>query len=275
MVYYAIENHLAGTDVTISSSSEDTLYVLENLYNRRPSKPFRFTGLGAGGNPEWICVEFDAPKTTNLAAVFNHNLTVLGGGAASIYVKADDGTCGGANWAAPDYSHDLNNHMIADWNDLYHILNETRLSFRLEVIDSSNIDGYLEIGEFFLGNYIALSTARLKPGRVESPKLYRAANVTHYGQHWTEAFSESITLDLVVQNLNDPATVDAVRKMIFDIHANGDRFVIIPDHYFPFIYYVHLENDGGFMNQIIRGQDCELTAWTFNLRTLTKGIALL
>ncbi len=67
MIYYAIENLLARSNTAISSSSEDALYVAENLYNKRPSKPFRFTGVGLAGVPEWVCVEFEAP--TRVTAV--------------------------------------------------------------------------------------------------------------------------------------------------------------------------------------------------------------
>lgn len=275
MILYATENYLAGTDVTISASSEDPLYVLENLYNRRPSKPFRFTGIGSAGNPEWICAEFDAPKRITLAAVFNHNLTTLPESIDELTLEADDAGCSGATWGAPDYAHALKPHLVADWNDLYARLDETRLSWYLAAIDSLSPAAFIEIGELFLGQAIALSSAYLQPGRQESPRLYRAANVTHYGQHWTEAYSESITLDLTIKNLNNPAQVDAVRKMILAIHGADGKFVIIPDPATPFIYYAHLENDGGFMSQLMRGPTCELTQWSLQLRTLTKGISLL
>lgn len=277
MVLYAIDNFLAGTDVAVISSSEDTLYVLENLWNRRPSKPFRFTGHGSVGNPEWVCAEFDAPKNVTIAALFNHNLTALTGGNDALVLKACDDPCavsGGCDWATPDYSHSLQDRLIDHWNDLYHVIDETRLSYRLEVIDESN-PVEVELGEFFLGELTELDSARLSPGRVESPTLYRFLNVTPYGQHWAESLSNSVSLSLTVTNLNDPAQVDAVRVMIEAVHANGGRFVIVPNDAFPFVYYVFLENDGGFMRQIFRGSDCELLEWTFELRTLTKGISLL
>lgn len=280
MLYYSIANYLAGTDVTISVSSEDALYVQEWLYNKRPSKPFRFTGHGTAGNPEYICIEFDAPKLVEIAALFNHNLTALAAANDEVTFKGCDDPCdlsgsGACDWDTPDYEHDLKPHLVTGWNDVYHVLSQTRLAYRFDFIDSTNADGYVEVGEAFLGALGALSTAHLKPGRAESPQLYRAANVTPYGQHWTEAFSHSVTLDLTVTNLNDPATVDAVRTMLLAVHANGGVFVVVPNHRFPFVYYVHLESDGGFMAQVVRGQDCEWSEWTFNLRTLTKGIVLL
>lgn len=280
MLYYALENHLAGTDVTLSASSEDTLYVLENLYNARPSKPFRFTGIGTPGDPEWICAEFDAPKTVTLAAIFNHNLTALLDSADDLTLKGCDGACesgssGACNWAAPDFSLDLSGRLVTDWNDLYSFLNQTRLSWRLEAIDLNNPDGYIEIGELFLGEHTALANARLQPGRSEGPALFGAKNKTPYGQHWDLAYSKAINLELQVWNLGDPNTVDAVRLMIEQIHDSGGRLVIIPNERHPFVYYAALENTEGFMSQIVRGLTCELTSWTFQLQTLTKGIRLL
>jgi hypothetical protein len=274
MVLYAINNFLAGDDVVITSSSEDALYVHENLYNERPSKPFRFTGHGAVGNPEWICAEFDAPKQVMLAAIFNHNLTTLGGANDILLLKGCASGCGVCTWATPAWSLSLKDRLISGWNDLYRLINEIHLAYRLEIIDALN-PAAVELGEVFLGEYTALSSARLSPGRAESPQLHRFLNVTPYGQHWAESLADSITLNLTVSNLNNPAQVDAVRQMILAIHANNGRFVIIPDHTFPFAYYVFLENDGGFMRQIVRGPECELLEWTFQLRTLTKGINLL
>jgi|WetSurSiteA1Bulk_404760.scaffolds.fasta_scaffold00434_19 hypothetical protein len=275
MILYAIDNYLAGSDVAaITSSSEDALYQLEYLYDERPSKPFRFTGIGSAGNPEWVCIEFDDPKKITIAALFNHNLIGTSSNDELLLQGCDDG-CSACDWDNPDFEIDLSSRMIAEWNDLYQLINQTRAAYRLQIIDGDNADGFIEIGDFFLGEYEQLANARLEPGRAESPKLYRFANITPYGQHWTEALSYSITLELRIASLNDPAQLDAVRSMIMRIHDNNGRFVIIPNHLFPFAYYVHLENDSDFMAQFARGLDCEVSEWSLSLRTLTKGIALL
>jgi len=57
---YAIENQI-DVDTLCCVSSEDSTYLMEYLYNQRPSMPFRFTGSGSVGNPEWICIDF--PET--------------------------------------------------------------------------------------------------------------------------------------------------------------------------------------------------------------------
>ncbi len=279
MFYYAVDNLLAGDDVVLSSSSEDALYVLENLHNGRPSKPFRFAGVGAPADPEWVCAEFDAPKRATLAAVFNHNLSLASSNDALV-LKACDGGCESAasapcDWSLPDFSLDLSGRLVENWNDLFSFLDETRLSWRLEAVDEDNGDGYVELGEWFLGVRSALSSAKLQPGRAEGPRLYGPANKTAYGQHWPLSFARTATLELTLWNLNDPSTVDAVRRMIEAAHENNGRLVLVPSPRHPFVYYVHIENTEGFMAQIIRGLDRELTSWTLQLETLARGIRLL
>ncbi|OGD09400.1 MAG: hypothetical protein A2Y86_05295 [Candidatus Aminicenantes bacterium RBG_13_62_12] len=63
--------------------------------------------------------------------------------------------------------------------------------------------------------------------------------------------------------------------MIEAAHANNGRLVFVPAPRHPFVYYVHLENTEGFMAQILRGLNCELTSWTLQLETLARGIRLL
>jgi hypothetical protein len=275
MIYYAIENFLAGDDAAISTSSEDTLYVKENLYNVRPSKPFRFTGIGAAGAPEWICVEFDAAKRVTILGIFNHNFDLSGSG-SELSIKGSDTGCDESvtDWDIPDYEHDISDRITANWNDLYERLDQTRLAFRVDVIDPANDDN-VEIGELFLGLATELNAAHLAPGRAESPALYRSFNQTWYGQHWIEALSASLSMELRITNQNDPRQVDALRMMVLAIHAAGSKFLVVPNHLHPFVYYVALENGDQFMAQIARGIECEESEWTLSLRTLTKGIALL
>lgn len=278
MIYYAIDNLLADEDTLISASSEDSLYIIENLFNRRPSKPFRFTGDGAVGSPEWLCIELLNPAQVTLASIFNHNLS-LGSSGDDVVLKACDGGCGSASgdcdWDSPDYGESLSDRIVANHNDLYKTLDQTRLSFRFEFIDSANPDGYVEIGELFLGSYVPLLNAHLSPGRKESPEFFRFKNETPYGQIWSESLSYNLTLELTIKNVGSPSQVDDLRKMLLAIHANSGVFVIIPNHRFPFAHYVFLENERGFASQLVGGLTCKLDEYTLTLRTLTKGISLL
>jgi len=274
MIYYATANLLAGDDVTITGSSEDALYVFENIYNRRPSKPFRFTGIGSAGNPEWLAFEFDAAKGVSLLGIFNHNMTALAGIDDALVLKGSATTAALQNWASPPWSIDLKGRIVSGWNDIYQALDLAYRTYRLEVIDTAQTAGYVELGEVMLAEYTALANARVQPGRQESPELHWIRNKTAFGQHWNEPLAHSVKLTLEIWNLNNPAQVDSVRTMITAIHAAGGQFVIVPNPSLPFAYYVVLANDGGFMQSVARGLTSEVSAWTLELETLTKGIIL-
>lgn len=277
-ILYLTDNLITGTDATLLSSSEDSLYVLENLSDypnyARPSKPFRTTGIGSAGNPEYLAVEFDAAKAVTFFGLFNHNLTALSGVNDALLLKGSSLAHAAANWAAPDFSLDLEDRLVSGWNDLYKSVSYNSRTYRLEMIDTANAYGYLEVGDFVFGNYTALSNARLQPGRRESPVFYRAKNVTPYGQDWNESYSDSVTLDLEIWNANNPAQIDAVRTMLKAIQDAGGHFIIVPDSNAKWCYYVALKNDGGFMQSIARGDTAEVSAWTLELETLVKGVCL-
>lgn len=274
-ILYLTENLLAGNDVTITSSSEDALYVLENLYCGRPSKPFRFAGIGSPGNPEWIACQFAAAKAVNFVGIFNHNLTALATAGDSLRLKGSPLAAGAADWSSPAWNLDLSDRLITGWNDLYRKISENYKTYRLEVIDQVQESAFVELGELVLGVATKISSAYIQPERRESPQLARVKNVTPYGQHWMESLAHSVTLNLQVWNGNDIATIDSLRTMILAIHNAGGKFVLVPNDGQKWAYYVALENDGGFMDSVARGDVSEVSSWTLELRTLTRGISLL
>jgi len=276
-IYIATVNYLDDASFCCVSS-EDTLYIAENLYNARPSKPFRFTGNGAIGAPEWICIQFAASQRITLVGIFNHNLTDLGVAGDSLILKGCDDPCedsGACDWDGSGvYPIDMEPRLLAVWNDLYQILDESYLSWRVEFIDQSNPFA-IEIGELFLSEYEEITNAHLQPGREESPILFRRRTDTDYGQHWSKSLAYAQKLNIKIKNINDPAQVDQLQRIILEIHEAEGKCVIIPNSRFKFAYYAYLENEANFTAQITRGTTCELKEWTLQFRTLTKGIALL
>jgi hypothetical protein len=273
-ILYVTQNLLAGNDVAITASSEDVLYVIENLYNKRPSKPFRFTGKGAAGAPEWVACEFTAAKVVNFFGLFNHNLTALVGANDALILKGSATTAALQDWANPPWSLDLKSRLITGWNDLYQAINQNYRTYRLEAIDTAQPLAFVEIGELVLAQSVELPDAHITPNRRESPELTRIMNITPYGQHWLESLSHSVSLNLEIVNMSDPRQIDAVRTMILAIHAAGGQFILVPNSNAKFAYYAVLKNDGGFMTSIARGDIAEVTAWTLELETLVKGILL-
>lgn len=92
---YVIENFISS-DTPLYASSENAAewVALSNLYNKRPSKPFRFEGQGTPAVPEWLCVDLLEAKQVTFCGVCNHNL-LLGGSADRLYIQSCANPCRG------------------------------------------------------------------------------------------------------------------------------------------------------------------------------------
>jgi hypothetical protein len=287
---YAITNFI-NSGTPLYASSEDSLYVLENLYNIRPSKPYRSTGLGpySGGVPDWICVDLGSAKSPNFVGVFNHNIG-LGQSGDLFRLLGCSSDCPGQSGAClwddpyatggPECVIDLSDRIIEEKC----IFNNSCKTFncglplqywRLEVIDSGNPDGYIEIGEWFLGTLQSFTKARLQPGRADGPVFFEGTSTTYYGQIWSHYFSEAEEFSISIKNINDPTQVSEMRCFLSDVKQAGGKFIFIPDDTYKFCYYVYMSNLSGFGQQIVKAQCGELYEWKIELRTLVKGVTLL
>lgn len=276
MILYVIENFI-NEYTPLTSSSEDATYVLENLYNVRPSKPFRFTGQGSFGNPEWVCVDLLMDRQVTFCGIFNHNLD-FSESAGLLDLKAANFPCrgesGAGNWNSPGFEESLLPNVISDFRNLCDRFNYTERWWDIDVIDQGN-PYPIQFGEWVLGVWTALPNSRLQPTTERSPILATSKNITHYGQVWSNAYSEQENLSLIIKNIGDPQQIREMKLFLQEIKENNLNFVIIPNHLEPFCYYVTLMNESDFRSQIVRGTDEELEEWTMQLRTMTEGIALL
>lgn len=274
---YVITN-LVNSDTLDSVSSEDPVYVQENLYNVRPSFPFRFTGLGSVGNPEWICVEFPIPRKLTFVGLFNTNF-VRNHHSDVLKLKGCDTGCGsgGCNWDAPDFELNLLDRWTANHLNLYSKLAERRLGWRLDVINSRNPDSYLEIGDYVLGNWSKFSkNVHLQPGRDDGPVFEMGNQRTYYGQDWTNYRSESEQFfEMKFVNTGDVQVVDEFKVFLTAVMNQGGKFVLIPDDSTPFAYYVMIVNMDDFARRVMYGLTGEVREWDITLKTLTEGIVLI
>jgi len=279
---YVIEN-LVDLSSLCCVSSEDPVYTMENLYCERPSKPMRFTGVGAAGNPEWICVTLASGQPVSFVGIFNHNLSAMVAAGDELRLKGCDGGCpvsGAASgaicdWDIPNYELDLQPRLVTNFNNLYRKLLKTFLSWRLDIIDQNNADGYIEIGEFVLGERHAFSRhVHLQPGRADGPIFNMGNRKTFYGQDWSVYLSDQERMVLRFKNLNNPNTYDEFHHFLRTVQRNSGRFILIPDDDHPFCYYFQIENPSDYSQLLIHGIQ-ELREQQISLITLTKGIRLL
>jgi len=289
MINYAIENYL-NSDCSLYASSEFSPYVVENVYNVRPSKPLRFEGIGVapGEVPEWICAELPYARRPNFTAIFNHNLTTLVNSTDVLMFQACDLGCPPASGFCPwdlysasggaDFNLSLADRIHADFNNLcsgeFDLLRDYQ-NFRWAFIDSLNTKAFLEIGEVFLGELRSFSNAKLQPGRKDGPEFFEGTKVTTHGQIWSAYFGEAEGFKIEIINKNDPNQVSELRAFLSEVKRAGGKFVFIPSDSFNFCFYVYIRNLNNFGSQIVKGFEQEVYSWTLDLRTLTKGIALL
>jgi len=255
---YAI-NNLINLNTLVATSTEDPVYVKEWLYDRRPSRPFRFTVKTA----QWIKVNLGAPMQITLAALFNHNLQDA---VSSVLLEADNA---GA-WPPGCYQQAMT------WRaeDQRLLLNQTYQWWRLAVSDATNSEN-LQVGDFFLGNWQKFAYGKVQPGRADGPVLHRSTYTTPYGQLWSSYFGKSGRFEIRIRNLSSAAQVDELQTFIEAVAAAGGTFVFMPRDTLPHVYYVFLENEEAFAQQIVAGPTEELRDWSLRLRVLNKGITLL
>jgi len=306
---YVLENFINNYSF-LYSYSEHELYVLENLYNERPSWPYRTRGVGASGTPEWICVDLGTysgvQHDVTFVGLFNHNLSTplnIAGGDLLTLRGCDEGcpgVSGACDWEQTGICYtDLTTmptdacgdactgtQPIADFRNLYHKVDcaPGHQYWLLEMIDQNNTDGYIEIGELVLGRWSEFhrgsvsghdNWVRLSPGRADGPEFYMGKQRTHYGQDWVTYYSDSERFELTFTNMNDACVVDEVHAFLRTVQLSGGKFIIVPDDTKPFCYYVVIENLRDYADRLIYGGGKELREWRLELKTLTQGIRLL
>jgi len=240
-------------------STEDTVYTVDKLYNKRPSYPFRFT---AKAN-QYIKIAFSTPRAVTFAGIFNHNL--LSTATIDLQASTDDITyvyvsfLGGANWRK---------------GDLYKTLEATYKYFKLQISDPAN-PSIPQIGELVLGNGNYFENAWVQPGRSDGPVIHASNNITHYGQDWSNYYSDAEAFSITLKNLNDPNLEDDLQTFLKAVWAENDgKFIIVPDHRRPHVYYIQVVNRDSFADREIYGVK-ELRNWRLEIKTLTRGITLL
>jgi hypothetical protein len=300
ILLYVITNYLDGLAIgSFTTKSTSSLYIATNLSIERPSKPYRTTGIGAVADPEYICVDLGSSKPVTFIGIFNHNFTLMEAGDDSLLLKGCDSDCATCTWATPDCGPvDLRTlptapcagcpgtQPIANHKNLWHKIDcgTDHRYWRLEMIDTTNTDGYLEIGELVLGQWQQFprgvlsgddSWVRLSPGRADGPEFFMGKNRTFYGQDWSTHYSEYERFDLVLTTQNDPCIVDAIHTFLKAVQLAGGRFILVPDDDKPFCYYVIIDNLRDYAERKIYGRTGELREWRLKLKSLTEGVKLL
>ncbi len=160
-------------DITVSSEADD--FGKEELLSPSPADRFRTTGVSS----ESVTIDFGSAVEIDRLVLQGHNLT----NGSTITLKADDNS----GFTSPE-------SVSITWRSGVIITDFTGMTYRywkLEIADSGNSDGYLELGMFLLGKTEEFNAylprgwerTRLDPAKISvaaSGKKFR----TTYNRSW-------------------------------------------------------------------------------------------
>lgn len=208
-------------DAALTVSTEDSVYVKENLYNQRIGKPFKFTA--DGGN---IVIDLGSAQPVDAIAILAHNLT----NSATITLEGNATD----SWGAPAKSENIT------WatKNAYKIFTEVSFRYwRLVIADGTNPNN-VKIGELVICTGVELSS-NYQFGAVDTPNHVVLTEKTEYGQSWNYYLTSSRVFELSF--MAQPVTQDEINILFNAVKGSFSPFVFISHD--DLCYYVRMGND--------------------------------
>jgi len=256
--------HTSGNYINVSTinavSTEDPLYVKENLYNKRPSFPFRFTAK----SNQYIELDMGVNITPTILSLINHNL--LSG--ATIKIEADNDP---PNWIAPSYS------AVVTWREenLYKkISGQTYRWWRIFVTDAANPVN-LQIGEAILHLYSSFTDAYIQ-AQSEGDVFYTATQETFMGQDWDAELARKALLTLRIRKseTHGDSVLEEIRAFLRSLAGSAGRFLVVPDDTTSECYFVKVSGSEFRADRIFHNVK-DIRDWDLPLAEISQGMGLL
>jgi len=214
---YVVTNYLE--DSTVSVSTEDAGYPKENLYNRNPAKPFRFT-VTTGGN---INIDMGEVKTWDTIAFIGHNFHP----SVSIVVLADIAGTGSPVPVGGSPTYRL--------KDMYWRLDtpEQSRDIYIQITDANSEN--TEIGELIIGLMVELPVM-FEIGHGEAMEEVKVRHQTQRGvRHTYDMYN------LESRSYRFEPLTESERDDVFNMHdavrGDGRPFLFVPILARPFLIY--------------------------------------
>lgn len=142
----AYTNRIAAGSVP-TTLTEDLLYPEENLHNQRLAKRWRSTDASA----QTVVCNLASAQAVNTIAILGHNIS----SSATLTIEAHTSD----SWGAPSYTTSLTYNAAAILKFLD--ASQTYQYWRYTIDDSTNSDGYVEVGMLWLGTYLTIDPSSL------------------------------------------------------------------------------------------------------------------
>lgn len=250
------------TAVTVGAvSDESALYVKANLYNKRPSLPFRTTEL----TDQYIELDMLVNITPTIFALLNHNLPETG----TIRLQADADP---PNWADPPLNE------LVTWREENLYFNLTGISvktyrhWRIYFTDAILLP---QIGEAILHVYSSFADAYIQ-AQSEGDVFYTATQETFMGQDWDAELARKALLSLKIRKVetHGDSVLEEIRAFLRSLKGSAGRFLIVPDDTTPECYYVKASGSEFKADRIFHNVK-DIRDWNLNLAEISQGISLL
>lgn len=212
------ENQIRELAGIITPSEESPTYPATNLVLNNCCLTFR--SLTATATPVRLVVDLGAAVACDAIALANINIRDT----ATVVIEANATD----SWGAPTYSQTISlADYLGDPNNLQYNFASTKTFryWRLSITDNGNPDGFIEIGEFFLGTPVSLGDENdsgipvsILPNNIELR--------TEYGQAYVYERAMVKTFDLTWANVGT-TTRDTLKAFFNAVGCNAKPFFIV------------------------------------------------
>lgn len=255
--------YATGNKITIATldsvSTEDAIFVKENLYNKRPSFPFRFTAK----IDQTIIIDLGAAELATLLGLFNHTLT----SGATIRLKADTDP---PNWAAPSYDSGA-----ITWRaeHLFFKLSQIYRWWQICISDAGNSSNP-QIGEAILATYSLFTTGYIR-SQSEGDEFFVGSQETYMGQDWDVFFARKANLDLGIRKVSvaGDSVTEEIRALLRSLEGSAGRLVIIPDDTYGEVYYMKVKGKSHISERVF-GNPNDIRDWSLSFVEMSQGLVL-
>lgn len=238
---YIVTNDIDATSI-LSSSSEDSVFVKENIIDLILANPFRWSEDVSGGATIFLEVDFGAAKVPDTIAILGHNFP----SSTTFSLKTGDATPPTVELVAPTWRE----------FDIYtKFTNPNHRYWRLEITITS--PELAQLGELYIAPRIEL-TSRMSFGFSRGVQHKKVLQQTQRGVKWNFDLFDRRFFDVIFRSIQDNHITELD---LLDRAVNGERtpFVWIPDTAFADVFFMRKIEDH-------REENVRFNEWDVDLR---------
>ncbi len=238
---YIVTNDIDSTSV-LTSSSEHSVFVLENIFDLILANPFRWTESVSGGATIWVEIDFGASQAADTIAILGHNFP----SGTTFSLKTGASATPTVELVAPVWRE----------FDIYaQFTNPNHQFWRLEI--TVDDPGQVEIGELYIATRIEL-TSRMSFGFSRGVEHKKVQQQTQRGVRWNFDLFDRRFFNVIFRSIQDNhiAELDLLDRAI-----NGEKipFVWIPDTALADVFFMRKLEDH-------REENVRFNEWDVDLR---------